>query len=129
YELGYRVQPRDNLSFDFAAYTNDYDKLRGIDSSVTPPRFSNEGEGTGHGLETAVRWAPTPRWHLTGSYNYQHLDIHKKAGSSDTSIAAVDRTDPHHQALLRSAWDLPRNWTLDGTLRYVSELPDGKVPA
>lgn len=130
FELGYRVQPRSNLSLDFALYYNDYDELRGVDNSALPePVISNEGEGSGHGLEVSALWQVDPKWRLRAAYNYQRLDIRAKSGSSDTSIENSDRNDPHHQFLLNSAFDLRDNWTLDGTLRFVGGLPDQNVDA
>jgi iron complex outermembrane recepter protein len=124
YELGYRTQLRDNLSLDTALYYNQYDELRGINNSVAPPMISNEGEGDGYGIEISALWRVNDRWRINAGYNFQHLDIDPKSGSSDTSIENADRNDPHHQFLLRSSWDLRDNWTLDGTLRHVSGLPD-----
>ena len=124
YELGYRTQLRDNLSLDTALYYNQYDKLRGINNSVAPPTISNEGEGDGYGIEISALWVVNDRWRINAGYNFQHLNIDPKSGSSDTSIESADRNDPHHQFLLRSSWDLRDNWTLDGTLRHVSGLPD-----
>jgi iron complex outermembrane receptor protein len=124
YELGYRTQLRDNLLLDTALYYNQYDKLRGIRNVPPPSIISNEGEGDGYGIEITALWVVNDDWRIHAGYNFQHLDIDPKSGSSDTSIENADRNDPHHQFLLRSSWDLASNWTLDGTLRHVSGLPD-----
>jgi iron complex outermembrane receptor protein len=129
YELGYRAQPRDNLSLDIATYYNKYDRLRGFDYSVAPPRISNEGKGDGYGIETSLQWKPNASWRLYGGYNYQHLDVNPKPGSTDatTTIASFNGSSPRHQVFARSGWDLAKDWTLDGTLRYVSKLKTGNV--
>ena len=124
YELGYRTQLRDDLSLDTALYYNRYEKLRGVNNSVAPSTISNEGEGDGYGVEISALWQVNPNWRVNAGYNFQHLDIDPLSGSSDTGIDNADRNDPHHQVLLRSSWDLRDNWTLDGTLRHVSGLPD-----
>ncbi len=129
YELGYRTQLRDNLSLDTTVYYNQYDKLRGVDNSGATPVIANEGEGEGYGIEIAALWAVRENWRIHAGYNYQNLDIKAKPGSTDTSIADNNRSDPHHQLLLRSSWDLRHDLHLDSTLRYVSKLPDQDVDA
>jgi iron complex outermembrane receptor protein len=44
-------------------------------------------------------------------------------------VLQLEGDSPAHTAVIRSSFSLPPSVELDMTLRYVSDLPDQKVPA
>lgn len=130
YELGYRVEPTEKLSFDIALFYNDYDSL--INNRVAtpfvqtgfglPPRLvvplfpSNTGKGQSRGLEFAANWDVNDWWQLAGSYSLLKLDL-----SGSSLVTAVGKS-PEQQANLRSHMLLSDTVELDNALYYVDEL-------
>ncbi len=127
FEVGYRHQFTDDVTLDVALYRNEYDDLRGLDSTVFPIEISNEGEGNSSGIEMVVQWNYPAQWTHRASYTYQHIDFSAKRGSSDTSISDANRNDPRHQGMLHSTWLASDTISVDSRLRNVSELPDRAV--
>jgi len=80
--------------------------------------------GTTTGVEIAPDWTPTRWWRLRGSYSYLHIDLKARAGSLDrTTASSTEGSSPHHQVVIQSSLDLPKNLEFDQTYRYVSALP------
>ena len=143
YEAGYRSLVGLKFHVDIAAFYNNYDHLLSIEtgapfseSSPPPPHtvipffFRNGLLGHTAGFEIAPDWTPTRTWRLRGSYSYLHIDLDKKASSSDTSSAnSIQESSPHHQVAIQSSLDLPKKLEFDQTFRYVSSLPAQLVRA
>lgn len=137
YELGYRVQPLDQLSFDLATFYNDYHNLRTlvpgnpfIETSPAPPHLiipfgaGNDLTGETYGAEISATWQALDWWRWTASYTYLQMQIHAGSSRPDhLSERAMEGSSPHHQVSLRSRMDLPNNIELDGAIRYVDVLP------
>ena len=133
YELGHRIQPRNDLSFDTALFYNDYEQLATIGypgapfsspdgSSITVPyRFNNQGTGNAYGAELAVNWNATKNWRLTGSYSYINMDVDLKPGALLTFDAGEDLA-PHHQFTLRSYLNVSESVQWDNMFYYVSAI-------
>jgi iron complex outermembrane receptor protein len=139
-ESGYRVQPTDGLSLDFAAFLNIYDNLRSF--SAGSPRYEAEpapgyfvlpftagsaSKGTSHGFEAAARWSARPWWRLDLAYTYIELDLQDPGDLEGQK--AIQGTSPRHQASLRSTMDLGSGWELDLWPRYVADLESVGVDA
>lgn len=139
-ESGYRVQPTDDLSLDFAAFLNVYDNLRSF--SAGSPRYEAEpapgyfvlpftagsaSKGTSHGFEAAARWSARPWWRLDLAYTYIELDLQDPGDLEGQK--AIQGTSPRHQASLRSTMDLGSGWELDLWPRYVADLESNGVDA
>ena len=137
-ETGYRVQPTQTLSLDFAAFLNIYDKLRSF--SAGPARFEadpppgylvvpftagNASKGTSHGFEAAARWAARPWWRLDLAYTYLELDLQDPGDLEGQK--AIQGTSPRHQASLRSTMDLGSGWEFDLWPRYVADLESNGI--
>ena len=71
YELGYRIEPTRNLSFDMTAFYNVYDDIQnpvagtpGFEFTPAPPHiivplvWQNALSGQGYGTELSVQWKP-----------------------------------------------------------------------
>ncbi len=132
YELGFRAQPRQDLSLDVAAFYNVYDELRSQERAPDggfPITLANNLEGETYGMEVRSNWQATPRWRWHAAYVYLEKDLHVLPGSRDITGGRGEGNDPRHRASLRSSLDLAAGFELDGWLRYVDELPFPEVPS
>ena len=141
YEAGYRNLVTSELYLDITTFYNDYHRLLSlepgapfVEASPAPPHtvvplFLRNGLlGSTSGVEIEPDWRPTHWWRLTGSYSYLHMDLKKEASSLDSSTASsTEGSSPHHQVVVQSSLDLPKNLEFDQTYRYVSALPAKQV--
>jgi iron complex outermembrane receptor protein len=94
---------------------------------ITDP-YANGIKGVTNGFEIAPDWKPVSWWALRGSYSYLHLDLHPKAGFSDTAtVASDDGSSPHREASAQSMFTLPHGFEFDQDYRFVSRLPAQNV--
>ena len=136
YEAGYRIQVRDNLSFDLSLFYNDYDKLLTQESEspilVFSPTFyallpvtqENGLEGESYGGTLVADWRPSAIWRLQAQYAYIDVQLHNKPGSTDFNEQDIEGFSPEHQFSLFSFIDLPHDLSLYSGLRYVDYLPN-----
>jgi len=135
YEAGYRAHPYEKLSLDLATFYNVYDDLRSLQYGVPafpfiPAMLANGLHGDTYGVEASGTISVSPWWRLIPSYTLLKMELHKSKSSNDTGSARQDAgQNPQQQFSLRSAMDLPRNISLDATLRYVDALPSLNVPS
>lgn len=142
YELGYRIQVTEDLSFDLATFYNDYEDLRVIeartpysavypaDTTVYPSEITNGGEGRSYGFELQSSWQPCDKVKLIASYSYIDLELSYKNGSSKSGGRLLSsRYTPKHQAQLRTYWDIFDDLSLDSELYFVDDLVEGAVDA
>ena len=134
YELGYRLQPIEQLKLDLTAFYNDYDHLRTLEpilpGPVSPSRVANKLFGETYGTEISATAQVTKRWRVQGSYSYLEAQLHRESGSHDFSTERIaEGSSPHNQFFIRSLLDLGWNIRLDSTLRYVDVLPTPKIPS
>jgi len=136
FELGYRVQATDKLSFDIATFYNIYDNLRNLetgapyaeplpipDRTTLPVITNNKMSGENYGIEFAADWRPLDWWRFQASYNYLEMRLKLEDDSTDTVSLGAEEESPHHQVSLRSSTDLPKDLELDLWLRFVDSLP------
>ncbi len=130
FEIGYRTQPTNHLSFDAAAFYNLYYDLLTIESGTPlsdltiPVSVRNKMNGASYGVELAARWQALEWWNIKGSYSYIDLQLHTQGYSNDTITGDSAEDDiPNHQFSMRSMMDLPANLELDSWLRYVDSVP------
>lgn len=124
YELGYRIRPVNNLSFDIAAFYNDYDKVRSLEASPTGRVFANKLYGESYGLEVSTDWRPQNWWRLQANYSYLRTTMHLDSDGTDSRFEYItEESSPDHQFSLRSSMDLSHNWELDLWGYYVGHLP------
>jgi iron complex outermembrane recepter protein len=132
YEIGYRLQPAQNLFFDLALFYNKYDKIIStrqgtfnpfVVPAVLPYTLTNNVSGETHGAELAVDWRSTEWWHQQLAYTYLRMKMHPEEPGSFSEYIAKLGTSPEHQLSYRSGFDLTKGVHLDLWLRYVDTLP------
>jgi len=128
YELGYRTQPRDDLSLSAATFYHHYDDLRSLEQTV-PRVLANGLAGEGYGAEITSAYHAASWWRLQAGYTFLQLSLHKKPGSTDISSVAQEGDSPRHQLLVRSSMDLNERIRWDTTARYVDRLPNQRIPS
>ena len=124
YELGYRIRPKDNLSFDITTFFNDYDNLRSLEpnGTFTIP-VDNKGYAETYGIELSSEWNLTEDWTLVAAYNYLKTTMHVDLDSTDSFTEASDENaSPHNQFKLRSHLNLKHNVEFDNILYFVDNL-------
>ena len=144
YEIGYRVRPADRVSFDLAAFYNDYDNLRTGEPQfqsaspvfspppnppyvLLPDLVENRMKGETYGVELVAHWTPLDSWKLTASYSYLRMQLHLQ-DSMDVISQLAEGRSPRHQAQVHSLLDLTRNLQFDTGVYYVDNLPSLSVP-
>jgi iron complex outermembrane recepter protein len=139
YEIGYRFKPHRTLTFDLAAFYNDYDHLRSQEPGPSPTQpvilptvpihVANLLYGETYGLEAAATWELTRWWRLQPAYTYLDMQLHRRTGSGDITSEQDEGKSPCHQFIIRSSMDLPQHLFLDGNVRYVDRLPALDIPS
>ena len=131
YELGAKLRLSPRASLSISSFYNDYDRLRSIElapAGFLPLRWGNLLEGHTYGVEAWGEYQVAGWWRLSGAVNY--LDEKFKFTADTFHVLGVSQTanDPKYQASVKSSMDLGPV-TLDGALRYVSALPEPRLPA
>jgi iron complex outermembrane recepter protein len=119
YELGYRYQFRDTVSFDAAAFYNHYDGLIDVGApgaSIIFPNYielplpeMNSGIGQTHGLELFGKIKPISRWSLSAG-------ITEIRGTATAGTQEV--FTPHHILNIQSRLNLVRHLNWDASYFY-----------
>ncbi len=131
-EVGYRLAPIPEATFDVTAFYNLYDNLLGTKRVAVTPlptfQFVNNKEARTHGVEVAANVQVFESWQIRGAYTYLNIDVETEAGA--LGLPDVDEQgNPHHQASIRSLVSLPFNVELDSWVRYVDALPSQSIPS
>lgn len=141
YELGYRWQPSSTLSFDVAAFYNNYDRLQAMEilspnivftpnpHLEIPTQFTNKMSGESLGMELTAQWQPTDWLKLQPSYWFVKTSLHtpKNAVFSDGERAETDT--PQQQFHFKASVNLPEHIEVDTQLRYVDGVDYYTVPS
>lgn len=131
YEIGHRIQPTKEFSFDTALFYNHYDKLATFSNPgsafvdpqgnlTVPFPLSNLGSGHVYGLEEAVNWNVTDNWRLSASYTYMQMYLDVGPGTAAT-LESTERRTPRNQFGLSSYLDLSDTVHWDNMLYYVDD--------
>ena len=133
YELGYRLAPAPQWSFDVAAYYNVYEDLKGFSTGapifaaapvphlIIPEITEDNLSGDTYGAELSAQWKPADYWRLMASYTWLHMRL-----EPDDSTAG---NSPQNQFQLHSYLDLTRSIDFSAGLYYVDQLPNASVPS
>jgi len=132
YELGWRLAPRQDLTFDVATYYNVYSHLRSQEltgGNDLPIFLANKLKADTWGGEAAVNYQMLPWWRWYAGYSYLKKSFSFEPGSTDGTEGLAEGNDPSGQLWLRTSLDLPGRTELDSWVRHVDALPSPKVPA
>ncbi|MBV8593853.1 MAG: TonB-dependent receptor [Caulobacteraceae bacterium] len=132
YEVGIRVQPFTRASVSVSGFHNVYGDLRSVEfapSGFLPLRWGNLVKGSTDGVDAWGQLELASWWRLTGGLSYLEKHLKFSPGSSRLTGVAQEGDDPKYRAQIGSSVNLGRRISLDGDLRYVSDLPNPKVPA
>ena len=131
YEVGYRVRPVKEWSFDATAFYNVYDRLRNyvagapwLETTPSPPHLvvplttENQERGETYGAEVLAEWQPTANWRSTASYSLllMHLHPDQLPGQS------FNRDSPQNEFQVHSYLNLPHHVELNGAAYYEDEV-------
>ena len=133
YEIGYRAQPLEKLSFDLTGFYNDYDRLENMEPGPSPTQpvvtpffpmhYGNGLAGASFGGSATATWKLTDWWRLQPSYSFLKMNLHTRPGSLDTTdVPLTENESPENQFSLRSMMDFPHGVSFDITMRYVDRL-------
>jgi iron complex outermembrane receptor protein len=129
-ELGFRARPAENLTLSIATFYDWYDDLRVLETPVDSTHyvFDNGKLGEVEGVEISSGCQVLAWWQLKAGYTYLHERFWDKPGHIEIASPGSQGNDPDHQFLIQSMMDLPKGFTLNGAVRYVSSLPHPRVP-
>lgn len=129
YELGYRVQPKENYSVDLALFYHDYDKLQTFEqttgtSPVSDSVFGNKMSADSYGLEISLDWRPLDWWRIQANYSFLEISSSFDSTSRDLSNTntVTEGSSPANQFSLRSLMDLNHRVSFDFWFYYVDNL-------
>ena len=126
-ELGYRAQPRPNVTVSTTVFDYEWDKLR---SGQLPPAFvQNMIEGSIYGIEAWGNWQASERWRFGAGLTALRQNLRVKPGSTDPQGPSALGNDPEYQWMLRASYDIAQGQALDFMVRRSDELPQPQVPA
>jgi len=137
YELGYREQTTEQLSWDIATFYNVYDHLivppanedlifpEGSPFSryILPMIYANGPAGDTYGVELAANYSVSKRWRLYCQYTLFEMHL------TNNPQGFYSSDDPNNQVYLRSSWDLRENLEFDVMARYIDRLVVDQVPS
>ncbi len=134
YELGYRIKPIPELSFDITAFYNNYDRLQAFEAlapnvvlTSSPPhiqipfQYNNKMKGESVGIELTSQWQPVDWLKIQASYWFVRVSLHTDTGLSINEL--IETTTPQQQFHLKTSLNLPHNIELDSMVRYVDNVP------
>ncbi len=127
FELGYRIQPTTDISLSAATFYNIYQDLYSVEAQPGTKTYliQNGMQGNSQGIELSGVYQAFSNWRLRGGYTFFHKNIRDKPGHDfDTTY---EGTDPQHQVVIQSMFDIVHNLQLDITGRYVSGRPQSVV--
>jgi len=128
YELGYRFYTLDWLTAEISVFWSEYENLSALVLSNPFPtefKFENAGQASVRGGEIEISVLPVPWMRLTGSYSI--LDQYERMPTLAFVAAPLEKSDPRHQFVIRTFFDLPKAFEFDAAVYYVDGL-EGITP-
>jgi iron complex outermembrane receptor protein len=131
FEIGYRGQVGQGLSYSVTAFRNLYDHLRTQDVSADGRSitFGNQMEGRAHGIEAWGSYQMSDAWRLSAGLTALHERFNLKPGGTDVGSVATTGADPAYTAQLRSSYAFDSTREVDLGLRRVGSTGRPAVPA
>jgi iron complex outermembrane receptor protein len=126
YELGYRLEPVRRIAVSLAGFYNWYTDLRRINVNPNGPAttliFSNDQKAHTWGIEVSASYLMFDWWHFRMGYTYLGKKFTALSPAVLKGADIFEGLDPHHQAMLQSVVDLPKNIQFDVNARFVDSL-------
>ena len=130
FEIGYRAQLPNAVSYSITAFYHDHDHLRSLEPAPGGGFvLGNLMEGSTKGIEAWGSYQATGTWRLSGGAVLLDQDLKRKPDSLDPTGPSALGNDPEFQWMLRSSHSFAPRQELDLMLRHVGELPAPSVPA
>lgn len=137
YEMGYRIQASDRLSFDLATFYNDYDKLvvgqAGTPTTINLPGLGvvpyvpvsplNLNEAKAFGVELASKWIVNSDFDV--SFGYTYFDINLDLG--DPLGFEISGKTPKHQLNTLSNWRISDDVEWSNAFYFVDHLSQPNI--
>ncbi|HXE64930.1 MAG TPA: TonB-dependent receptor plug domain-containing protein [Bryobacteraceae bacterium] len=141
YETGVRHSFTNHGSLDLSLFHDRYNDLLSVEANpvfvetsptpahlVLPILFRNGIAANTTGGEISGLWDLKPWWRVQASYALALVDARHEPGSIDAStIGQLEGDTPAHSVVVYSSFQLPHNFDLGLTYRFVSAIPDQKV--
>jgi len=125
YELGYRVQPIEELSLDISFFYNDYDDLIEffLPSGSFAPVYEQYRKAQTYGVEPSFTAQLQPWWKLSGSYSLLSFYANDSGipGNQTLIDPPVEKPGPTNQFSMRNSFDLPNQVSIDVGSRFVDK--------
>jgi iron complex outermembrane receptor protein len=142
YELGYRGEPRKDVSIDLSVFYNNYNRLQSVESEapipgspiVLPSSFGNLIAGDTYGGEISATFRVTEDWRIAGSYSLLESTFWYTAPQGATppggpvSTSSDKGSAPRNQAQIHSYLDITRNLQFNASLFYVGDVNRFSIP-
>jgi len=129
FELGYRGQVGQDLSYSVTLYRNLYDHLRTQDlTSQGTIEFGNQMNGRAHGIEAWASYQMSDAWRLSAGATALRERFSLKPGSRDVGSVATTGADPAYTAQLRSGYAFDSTRELEVAVRRVGATGRPAVP-
>jgi iron complex outermembrane receptor protein len=130
FELGYRGQVGQDMSYSVTAFRNLYDHLRTTDiiNGGSTIEFGNRMEGRAHGVEAWGSYQVSDAWRLSAGVTALRERFMLKPGSLDAGSVATTGADPAYTAQLRSSHAFDGTREMEVALRRVGALGRPAVP-
>ncbi|MFT5525808.1 MAG: iron complex outermembrane receptor protein, partial [Pirellulaceae bacterium] len=128
YEVGYRAQPHEQLSFDIAGFYHQLNDISGaVPISMSQFQLTNAGDGHAYGFELSANYQINPCWKLFGSYSFQRIDIQTMPNAIHAQ--SPEGSTPHNQFYFWLSGQLREDVELDLMLRYADSLESMNIPS
>jgi iron complex outermembrane receptor protein len=129
FELGYRAQAAENLSFSITGFHHEHENLRTLSPSPAGPVIANDLEGRTSGVEAWGTWRGGDWWRIDAGAVRLDQSLKPKPGATDLQAQPGGVADPESFGKLRAAFDLGASRELDFMLRYYDEIEGRGVPS
>ncbi len=133
YELGYRTNATEKLSFDVTGFYNEYDNLHSLEGTVIPVTtsssiYDNKFYGETFGTELSAHYQVNKNWKLNAGYSFLEMNLHRKSSSTNASREkSMEHDSPHNTFHLLSYLNLPGNFEFDTMMYYVDNVPNSNA--